>query len=84
LATHVGNISPVVHDPRPPIIVETIRPGGLVDHLQVATVARYFETNLGWRPAAWLSRTARGERCRCTINRWAPGFKQLTPFWPGA
>ena len=55
-----------------------VRPGGLIvldDYWWpgVATAARYFETNLGWRPHAL--RTARREdcaRCGCPIRRWSP------------
>jgi len=67
-----------------------IRPGGLVvldDHWWpgVATAARYFETNLGWRPHAFANGTpGRLRALRLPHPPAELGFKELTPFWPGA
>jgi hypothetical protein len=42
----------------------------------------YFETNLGWR----LHAVANGKpgALRLPYQPVVPGFKELTPFWPGA
>jgi hypothetical protein len=67
-----------------------VRPGGLVvpdDYWWpgVATAARYFETNLGWRPRAFANGTpGRLRALRLPDPPVKPGFKELTPFWPGA
>jgi predicted O-methyltransferase YrrM len=67
-----------------------VRPGGLVvldDYWWpgVATAARYFETNLGWRPHAVANGTpGRLRALRLPDPPVEPGFKELTPFWPGA
>ncbi len=51
----------------------------------VATAARYFEANLGWRPHALANGTAgRLRALRLPDPPVKPGFKELTPFWPGA
>ena len=67
-----------------------VRPGGLVvlddDWWPgVATAARYFETNLGWRPHAFASGTpGRLRALRLPDSPVKPDFKELAPFWPGA
>jgi predicted O-methyltransferase YrrM len=67
-----------------------VRPGGLVvldDYWWpgVATAARYFETNLGWRPHAFANGTpGRLRALRLPDPPVEPGFKELTPFWPRA
>jgi predicted O-methyltransferase YrrM len=67
-----------------------IRPGGLVildDYWWpgVATAARYFETNLGWRRhAVENGAPGRLHALRLPDSPVEPGFKELTPFWPGA
>jgi predicted O-methyltransferase YrrM len=66
-----------------------VRPGGLVvldDYWWpgVATAARYFETNLGWRPHAVANGTpGRLRALRLPDPPVVPDFKKLTPFWPG-
>jgi hypothetical protein len=64
-----------------------VRPGGLVvldDYWWpgVTTAARDFETNLDWRPHAVANGTPGA--LRLPYQPVAPGFKELTPFWPGA
>lgn len=66
-----------------------VRPGGLVvldDYWWpgVATAARYFETSLGWRPHEVANSTP-GRLCALRLPNLPvePGFKELTPFWPG-
>lgn len=65
-----------------------VRPGGLVildDHWWpgVATAARYFETNLGWRPHAVANGTSgRLHALRLPDPPVQPDFRTLTPFWP--
>jgi hypothetical protein len=50
-----------------------------------ATAARYFETNLGWRPQALANTTpGRLRALRLPDPPVEPGFKELTPFWPRA
>jgi predicted O-methyltransferase YrrM len=67
-----------------------VRPGGLVvlDDYRwpgVATAARYFETDLGWRSQAFANGTpGRLRTLRLPDPAVEPGFKELTPFWPGA
>jgi predicted O-methyltransferase YrrM len=67
-----------------------VRPGGLVvlddDWWPgVATAARYFETNLGWRPHAIVNGTpGRLRALRLPDSPVKPDFKKLAPFWPGA
>ncbi|WP_291715269.1 class I SAM-dependent methyltransferase [Bradyrhizobium sp.] len=67
-----------------------VRPGGLIvldDHWWpgVATAARYFETNLGWRPYAVANGTpGRLRALRLPDPPVQPSFKELTPFWPAA
>jgi predicted O-methyltransferase YrrM len=67
-----------------------VRAGGLVvldDYWWpgVATAARYFETNLGWRPHAFASGTpGRLHALRLPDAPVDPGFKELRPFWPRA
>jgi len=67
-----------------------VRPGGLVildDYWWpgVATAARYFEINLGWRLHAIENGTpGRLRALRLPDSPAEPGFKELTPFWPGA
>jgi hypothetical protein len=64
-----------------------VRPGGLVildDYWLpgVATAARYFETNLGWRPHALTTGTpGRVLALRLPDPPVTPSFKELTPFW---
>jgi hypothetical protein len=43
---------------------------------------RHFETNLGWRPHAVANGTT--AVLRLPFQPVAPGFNELTPFWPGA
>jgi len=67
-----------------------VPPGGMVildDYWWpgVATAVRYFETNLGWRPNAFANGTpGRLRALRLPDPPVEPGFKELTPFWPGA
>ena len=62
-----------------------VRPGGLVvldDYWWpgVATAARYFETNLGWRPDAFANGTpGRLLRCGCPICRWNRDRSEFPP-----
>ncbi|MBV8836043.1 MAG: class I SAM-dependent methyltransferase [Alphaproteobacteria bacterium] len=66
-----------------------VRPGGLVildDYWWpgVAAAARYFETNLGWRPHALANGTpGRVLALRLPDTPVTPSFKELTPFWLG-
>jgi hypothetical protein len=50
----------------------------MASHRAVSTNLRYFETILGWRPRAVANGTPGALRLPY------PGFKELTPFWPGA
>ncbi|EJB06702.1 hypothetical protein Rleg9DRAFT_5653 [Rhizobium leguminosarum bv. trifolii WSM597] len=67
-----------------------VRPGGLVvldDHCWpgVATAARYFETNLGWRGQEIANGTpGRLRALRLPDSPPEANFKKLTPFWPRA
>src|SRR5215475_13511749 len=63
---------------------ELVRPGGLVilddcDYLSVATAARYFEVNTGWKPEpiAWPTRL---HAFRLPDPRNEPSFKSFRPF----
>ncbi len=63
---------------------ELVRPGGLIilDDCQwpsVATAARYFELNTGWRPVV-LSTSTRLRAFRIPDPRTEPAFKDFTPF----
>jgi predicted O-methyltransferase YrrM len=63
---------------------ELVRPGGLIilDDCQwpsVATAARYFELNTGWRPVA-LSTSTRLRAFRIPDPRAEPAFEDFTPF----
>jgi predicted O-methyltransferase YrrM len=67
---------------------ELVRPGGLMvlddcHHLSVATAARYFEVNTGWKrePIAWPTRL---RAYRLPDPRTEPGFTSFRPFGPDA
>jgi hypothetical protein len=65
-----------------------VRPSGLIildDYWWpgVATAARYYETNLGWRPDALVNSTlGRVRALRVPDLPVAPSFRELKPFWP--
>jgi len=51
----------------------------------VATAASYFEANFGCRPHPFANSTpGRLPALRLPDRPVEPGFKDLTPFWPGA
>jgi hypothetical protein len=63
---------------------ELVRPGGLVilddcSYLSVATAARYFEVNTGWKPEpiAWPTRL---RAFRLPKPRTEPSFHSFRPF----
>jgi predicted O-methyltransferase YrrM len=63
---------------------ELVRPGGLVilddcSYLSVATAARYFEFNTGWRPEP-IPRPTRLCAFRLPMARTEPSFKSFRPF----
>jgi predicted O-methyltransferase YrrM len=63
---------------------ELVRPGGLVvlddcHWPSVATAARYFERNTGWRPEA-IDRTTRLRAFRLPDPRVEPSFEDFVPF----
>ena len=65
---------------------EIVRPGGLIvlDDCQwpsVATAARYFELNTGWKPER-IGRPTRLRAFRLPAPRVEPSFDDFTPFEP--
>jgi len=63
---------------------ELVRPGGLIvlddcHWPSVATAARYFEVNTGWRPRP-IGRPTRLRAFRLPDPRVEPGFESFTPF----
>lgn len=65
-----------------------VKPGGLIildDYWwpSVAITARYYETNLGWRPVNITGGTpGRLYAMRIPDVEFEPNFKELMPFWP--
>ena len=64
---------------------ELVRPGGLIilddcQHLSVATAARYFEVNTGWKPESIDQSPTRLRAFRLPNLRAEPSYKSFRPF----